>query len=98
MLLSPAAPSFNRYLDYRELSEHFRAIVAPLAESSGHDEPSTADRRSTRTSSPTFDVTDWSATETDDGVDVALRYRLGEIDFVEHLAHRRAGADAGAVS
>ena len=30
VLLSPAAPSFNRYLDYRELSEHFRAIVAPL--------------------------------------------------------------------
>ena len=32
VLLSPAAPSFNRYLDYRQLSEHFRAIVAPLLE------------------------------------------------------------------
>ena len=31
-------------------------------------------------------MTDWSATETGDGVDVTLRYRLGDIDFVEHLA------------
>jgi UDP-N-acetylmuramoylalanine-D-glutamate ligase len=30
VLLSPAAPSFNRYLDYRALSEHYRAIVASL--------------------------------------------------------------------
>ena len=34
----------------------------------------------------TFDVTAWDATETDDGVDVALTYRLGEIEFVERLA------------
>jgi UDP-N-acetylmuramoylalanine--D-glutamate ligase len=32
VLLSPAAPSFNRYLDYRALSEHFRAIVAGWAD------------------------------------------------------------------
>jgi UDP-N-acetylmuramoylalanine--D-glutamate ligase len=30
VLLSPAAPSFNRYLDYRAMSEHYRAIVASL--------------------------------------------------------------------
>jgi hypothetical protein len=33
-----------------------------------------------------FEVTRWSGTETDDGVELALAYRLGDIELVERLA------------
>ena len=96
VLLSPAAPSFNRYLDYRELSEHFRAIVAALA---GSRRPMSAQESAFDPDAvAAFEVTDWSATETDDGVDVSLRYRLGDIDFVEHLALGVPADDACAAS
>jgi len=33
-----------------------------------------------------FEVAEWTATETDDGVDIALSYRLGDVVLVERLA------------
>ena len=91
VLLSPAAPSFNRYLDYRAMSEHFRTIVGELT---GPGSRRAMTERTTHDPAPafdpdrfaTFDVTAWDATETDAGVDVALTYRLGEIEFVERLS------------
>ena len=37
VLLSPGAPSFNRYTDYRQLSGHFRAVVGAMTGLERHD-------------------------------------------------------------